>query len=369
MFDQAAKLKDTINLSIGDPGFITPKHIIDVGVKYLLAGKTHYVGTAGIIPLRDAIVKKLWEENHIKLESGEKNVIITIGATEAIILAMMTLSDYGDEVICPDPAWPDYVGEVQMVKATPVLATCTEDNGFRMTASVIETLITKKTKMIVLNSPCNPTGAMLSEKDLREIADLCKQHHIYVLSDEPYEKLIYTDVKHFSIGAVEGMEDYAITINSFSKSFAMTGWRVGYAAANADLIAAFTRLQENTISAVNEAFQLAAIEALQHGTEDIERMRQHYVKNRKILVDGLNRIKGFSCKYPEGAFYAFPNVKAFNMKSDDVADLILAKTGVITAPGKAFGPAGEGYLRLSYANDTESIVAALERMEKYFGTK
>lgn len=368
MFEKANQYEDTINLSIGEPGFTTPKPIIEVAVSNLRAGKTKYTSNAGIVELRNALAKKMYEENGIKCDP-DKNIIVTAGATQALMLALTTLVNPGDEVIIPDPAWPDYLGQVQMVNATPVYAPLKEDNEFKMTADVIEPLITDKTKLIMLNSPSNPTGAVLDENELREIAEMIKKHKVFIISDEPYEKLLYDDNKHFSLASLDGIEDYVLTINSFSKTFAMTGWRVGYAVGNETIISNMIKLHENMIASINEAFQLAAVSALEVAEEDVAMMRDYYDKNRKLVVEGLNKINGFSCIMPRGAFYAFPNITGFNMSSEEVANMILDKTGVITAPGSAFGAAGEGFLRISYANDTESIIEALKRLENEFGLK
>lgn len=368
MFEKADHYDNTINMSLGEPGFVTPQSIIESGVSHLRAGKTKYVSNAGIKSFRDAISKKLLNENAIETDP-DKNIIVTAGATQALMLTMTTIVDPGDEVILPDPAWPDYLGQIQMVNGVPVNAKLNEENEFKMTADVIEPLISEDTKLIILNSPSNPTGAILNEEELKEIADLVKKHDIFIVSDEPYEKMIYDGKKHFSIGSLEEVKHQVITINSFSKSYAMTGWRVGYAAANEMIISNMIKLHENMIACINEAFQEAAITALEEADEEVENMRLYYKNNRQIIVDGLNNTKGFSCLTPPGAFYVFPNIKDFNRSSEEVADLILEETGVITAPGNAFGNGGEGYLRISYANDTESVIEAVERLQETFGTK
>jgi len=368
MFEKANHYEDTINMSLGEPGFITPQNIIESAVSHLRAGKTKYASNAGIKSFRNALSKKLLNENDIETDP-DKNIIVTAGATQALMLAMTTLVDPGDEVILPDPAWPDYLGQIQMVNGVPVHAKLDEENEFKMTADVIEPLISRDTKLIILNSPSNPTGSILSEEELKDIADLVKQYDIFIISDEPYEKIIYDEKEHFSIGSLEEIKHQVITINSFSKSYAMTGWRVGYAAANETITSNMIKLHENMIASINEAFQEAAITALEEADEEIESMRKYYENNRKIIVEGLNNTKGFSCLTPLGAFYAFPNIKDFNMSSEEVADLILDKTGVITAPGNAFGYGGEGYLRISYANDTDSVKAAISRLQEAFGTK
>lgn len=368
MFEKARSYPDAINLTLGEPGFISPKHVIDVAVRNLELGKTKYTPNAGIKELRDALAVKLREENGIACDP-DKNIIVTAGATQALMLAMITLVNPGDEVIIPGPSWPDYRGEVEMVNAVPIFAEVRESNEFKMTADVIEPLITEKTKMIVLNTPCNPTGAVLEEQDLREIAALIKKYRVYAIFDQPYEKIVYDGFRQVSLASFEGLEDYVVTVDSFSKTYAMTGWRVGYACANEKIITNMIKLHENMVASVNEAFQLGAVEALQHGAGDVEMMRREYERRRNLIVAGLNRIKGFHCLKPKGAFYVFPNIQAFGMTSLDVAELILEKAHVVTAPGDAFGAGGEGHLRLCYAADYEDLEEALRRMEKAFGTK
>lgn len=368
MFEKASKYENVINMSLGEPGFTTPKHIIEVAVSNLRDGKTRYASNAGNRDLRYAISKKLYQENNLKT-NPDKNIIVTAGATQALMLTMVTLISPGEEVILPDPAWPDYLGQIHMVNGVPIFAKLSEDNQFKMTADVIEPLITDRTKIIIVNSPANPTGAILNEQELREIGKLAKKHDIYVISDEPYEKIIYDNNEHFSMGSIEEIKDLVITVNSFSKTFAMTGWRVGYAVANEWLMDQMIKLHENMVASINEAFQIASISALENSQGDVEEMLGHYEKNREIIVEGLNKTKGFTCLTPPGAFYVFPNITEFNMTSEQVADLILEKTGVITSPGSAFGEGGEGYLRLSYANDTQSVISAIERIQNAFGLK
>lgn len=368
MFEKGRAFSDSIDLTLGEPGFISPKHVIDEGVKYLLEGRTKYTPNAGIPELREAIAEKLLVENGIKCDPA-KNLIVTAGATQALMLAMVTIVNPGDEVILQTPNWPDYLGQIDMVGAKPVWATVTEDTGFKMTADIIEPLITEKTKLIIINSPSNPTGGILEYEDLEKIAALVRKHKVFIISDEPYEKLIYDGHKHYSLAAFDGLEDYVLTINSFSKTYAMTGWRVGYICANEHIMKNLVKLHENMIASINEAFQFAAISALKNGEKDIEEMVKVYKSNRDYLVEGLNSIKGFSCIMPEGAFYAFPNIKAFGMSSREVANLIFDKTHVVVAPGSAFGPGGEGYLRICYASSHDRVVEAVERLKDTFGTK
>jgi len=368
MFELAKKYPDTINLTLGEPGFTAPEHIIRAGMQALEDKKTKYTPNAGIKELRDAIAYKLEKENGIKCDPN-KNLIVTAGATQALMLAMITLVDPGDEVIIQGPNWPDYKGQIDMVNAKTVYARVSAENGFKMTADVIEPLITERTRLIIINSPSNPTGGVLEYEDLLKIAELVKKHKIFVISDEPYEKLVYDGFVQKSLASIPGIEDYVLTVNSFSKTFAMTGFRVGYICANETIVENLIKLHENMIASVPEPMQLAAVEAIYHGEEDVRRMVEYYDRNRHRIVDGLNRIRGFSCLCPKGAFYVFPSIKDFHMTSREAAEYILEKTHVVTAPGDAFGPDGEGYIRICYASKYEDIEEALQRMEAAFGTK
>ena len=368
MFELASKYDDAINLTLGEPGFTTPDHIIEAGIRGLKEKKTKYTPNAGIMELRKAIAYKLLKENGIKCDP-EKNLIVTAGATQALMLAMVTLVNPGDEVIIQGPNWPDYRGQIDMVNAKTVYAKVDEKNDFKMTADIIEPLITDKTKLIIINSPSNPTGGVLDYDDLKEIAEIVKKYKIFIISDEPYEKLVYDGFEQKSLAAFEGLEDYVLTINSFSKTFAMTGFRVGYICANEKIVSNLVKLHENMIASVPEPMQMAAIEAVYHGDDDVAEMVKYYDRNRHLIVDGLNEIKGFSCLCPKGAFYVFPNITGFGMSSRETAEYILEKTHVVTSPGDAFGPDGEGYIRICYASKYEDIKEALDRMKKAFGTK
>lgn len=368
MFELAKKYNDSINLTLGEPGFATPKHIIDAGIKGLSDCRTKYTPNAGIKELRDAIAFKLQKENGITCDP-DKNIIVTAGATQALMLAMVTLVNPGDEVIIQGPNWPDYRGQIDMVNAKTVYARVDEKNEFKMTADVIEPLITDKTKLIIINSPSNPTGGVLDYEDLLEIAELVKKYKLFIISDEPYERLVYDGFEQKSLASIPGIEDYVLTVNSLSKTYAMTGFRVGYICANETIVENLVKLHENMIASVPEPMQLAATEALRHGEKDVRKMVEYYDRNRHLIVEGLNKINGFSCLYPKGAFYVFPNITGFGLSSRDTAEYILEKTHVVTSPGDAFGPDGEGYIRICYASEAEKIREALNRMEKAFGRK
>lgn len=369
MFELARKYEDSINLTLGEPGFATPDYVIDAAVASLKAGKTKYTPNAGIKSLRDAIAVKLKKENGIVCDP-DKNIVVTAGATQGLMLVISTLVDEGDEVIIQGPNWPDYKGQLDTVGAKTVYARVSEENGFKMTADVIEPFITDKTKLIIINSPSNPTGGVLDEQDLKEIAALVKKYGIFVISDEPYEKLVYDGFVQKSLAAVdEGLEDYVITINSLSKTYAMTGFRVGYICANERITAELIKMQEFMIASVPEPMQEAAVKALYDAEKDVIAMVEYYDRNRKLIVNGLNAINGFSCHMPKGAFYVFPNITGFGMSSVEAAEYILEKTHVVTAPGSAFGDGGEGYLRICYASKYEQLAEALARLEKAFGRK
>lgn len=368
MFELAKQYPDSINLTLGEPGFRTPEYVLEAAIESLRQGQTKYTPNAGIRPLREAIAYKLLKENGIACDP-DKNLIVTGGATQALMLAMVTLVNPGDEVILQGPNWPDYKGQIDMVNGKAVYARVSEDNGFKMTADVIEPLITEKTKLIIINSPSNPTGGVLDEEDLKGIAELVKKYKVFVISDEPYEKLVYDGFVQKSLAAIPGIEDYVLTINSFSKTFAMTGFRVGYICANERITEALIKLQENMIASIPEPMQKGAIEAIYKGDADVAEMVKYYDRNRHLIVEGLNSINGFSCHAPKGAFYVFPNITGFGMSSTEAAEYILEKTHVVTAPGSAFGEGGEGYIRICYAATYEKIEEALERMKKAFGTK
>ena len=368
MFELAKNYDDAINLTLGEPGFTAPDYVIDAAIKGLKDRKTKYTPNAGIKPLRDAIAYKLEKENNIKCDP-DKNLIVTAGATQALMLAMVTLVNPGDEVIIQGPNWPDYKGQIDMVNAKTVYAKVDEKNGFKMTADIIEPLITDKTKLIIINSPSNPTGGVLDYDDLKEIAELVKKYKVFVISDEPYEKLVYDGFYQHSLAEFDGLEDYILTINSFSKTFAMTGFRIGYICANEKITENLVKLHENMIASVPEPMQLGAIEAIYKGENDVKMMTDYYDRNRKLIVEGLNKINGFSCHMPKGAFYVFPNITGFGKTSQQTAEYILEKAHVVTSPGSAFGPDGEGYIRICYASKYEDIKEALRRMENAFGLK
>ena len=364
----AAKYDNVLSFGLGEPDFPTPQNIINAGRNALDEGWTKYVANQGIAPLLSALAEKMRKYNGMEYVT-EENLHITFGAGQALLLTMETILEPGDEVIVPTPCFPNYFGYIHMAGGTSVIVPTCEENGFRVTAEEIKAKITTRTKAIILNSPCNPTGAVLTEADIRQIAAVAVEHNLIVISDEPYEAIIYDGQKNFSIGSSPEMKDLVITINSFSKSYAMTGWRIGYVAAPVEVRKQMTLLQESMGSSVTAACQIAACEAITGSQESVEGMRSQYERRRDILVEGLNQVQGFSCIKPGGAFYVFPNVKSFGISSQDLAVKILDQVQVLTTPGSAFGDSGEGYLRFSYASSEETIREGLTRLKHMFGEK
>jgi len=363
MFGLAAKMTDLANLGIGEPDFATPPEIVEAAVRALREGATKYTSNAGIPPLREVIMEKLSRENN--LPGTPDNVIVTAGACEALILCLMAVTDPGDEVIIPDPCWSNYMGEIHLAGGRAVPARTYKEDRFHLKASTVKSLLTEKTRVLFLNTPSNPTGAVLGEADLKELAALAIEHNLMVVSDEPYEKLVYDGRRHVSIGSLPGMAERTLTVNSFSKAFAMTGWRVGYVHGPEEVVGAMVKLHESFSSCVNSAAQFASIEAMQAGAAATAAMVESYQKRRDLLVEGLNTIPGVECLLPEGAFYAFPDISSFGKSSADMALDLLTQAKVVAVPGDAFGQAGEGFLRMCYAASEETLEKAVDRMRKY----
>ncbi|MBN7774091.1 pyridoxal phosphate-dependent aminotransferase [Clostridium aminobutyricum] len=362
MFDLAAKYDDVVSFCIGEPDFETPQNVIEAGKFALENGYTKYVPNSGIPELREAIAEKMRRENGIDVKA--ENVMINNGACQSLMSAMQVIMDAGDEIILPDPCFPNYIGQIMLVGAKAVMVGCLEENAFHIKAEDIEKAITPRTKAIVLNSPCNPTGAVLSESELKEIAEVVKKHDLIVISDEPYDTIVFDGKTACSIASFPGMFEHTITINSFSKSHAMTGWRVGYAVAPKNVIDAMILIQESLSSSVNAAAQYAAAQALKGQQETTAYMTAEYEKRRNLLVKGLNEIKGISCIVPEGAFYAFVNIKGTGLTSVELATKLIEEAQVVLTPGSAFGDFGEGYIRISYASSEEKLQEGINRMKK-----
>ncbi|ODS37799.1 MAG: aspartate aminotransferase [Candidatus Altiarchaeales archaeon WOR_SM1_86-2] len=363
-----AKGEDVIGFGAGEPDFDTPKYIKDAAKKALDDGFVGYVPTLGVPELREAIAEKLEKENNVSYIPDD--VIVSTGAKQILYEAMLAVVNPGDGVLIPDPWWVSYVPMVQMAQGEPVFVPTYEKDKFRLIPEIIEEKITDKTKAIVINSPNNPTGAVLNKNDMRKIADICIEHDLIAVSDEIYEKIIY-DEEHVSIASFNEMKNRTITVNGFSKAYAMTGWRLGYAAGPAEIIKAMNKIQAHSVSCATSFVQKAGVAALK-GTEnvnpgdDIKAMVSEFRKRRDFIVGRVGEIDGLSISKPEGAFYAFVNVSDYEKDSMKFCAhlLDLEGTKVAAVPGIAFGTQGEGFIRLSYATSMENIVRGLDVIEK-----
>ncbi|MEM3072831.1 MAG: pyridoxal phosphate-dependent aminotransferase [Candidatus Bathyarchaeia archaeon] len=362
IFEIAQKMKDVVRLEVGEPDFDTPKHIKEAVVKALEEGYTHYTSSAGLIELREAIAEKLRRENGISVDP-ENEVVVTVGASSAINLSLLTLIDPGDEVLIPDPGWPQYQGQICLSGGVPVGYPTPESMEFRPDFNALENKITEKTKVLIVNSPNNPTGAVLTKDDLEKLAAIAERHDLIVISDEVYEKFLYEGT-YVSFATLPGMEDRTLTVNGFSKTYAMTGWRLGYVAGREEFLSQIAKMNLHVNSCPPAMTQRAALTALQGSQEPVKEMFREYRKRRDVIVKGLNEIEGVKCLNPGGAFYVFPNLSAYKMPSMDLAKYLIEKAGVATVPGVSFGKEGEGHLRLSYANSVENIMEAIRRMSE-----
>ena len=356
-----AQGKHIIHLQIGEPDFDTPPNIVDAAIKALKEGWTHYGPVPGIPDLRKAIAQYISQTRSIPVEPDE--VVVTPGGKPIIFYTMMVLLEPGDEVLCPNPAYPIYESMIHYAGAKSVPIPLLEEKDFRFDIAEIKKRISPKTKLIVLNSPANPTGGVLSKQDLQDIADIIRPYNCFVLSDEIYSRILYGETHH-SFASIPGMKERTIILDGFSKTYSMTGWRAGYGVANPSVIKAISRLITNCNSCTTTFVQKACVEALQGPQDAVDRMIEEFRKRRDVFVAGLNSIKGISCRTPLGAFYVFPNISKTGMKSKAMSEYLLNEAGVATLCGTAFGQYGEGYLRFSYANSMQNIEIALERINK-----
>ena len=363
-FDLAATKEGVISLGVGEPDFDTPWHIRDEGIYALEKGNTFYTSNAGLIELRQEICKYLKRKYNLNYDYM-KETLITVGGSEAIDLCFRALINKGDEVIIPKPCYVSYEPCAILAGATPVTINLKEENKFRLTAEELKKAITKNTKILVLAFPNNPTGAIMEENDLKEIAKVVIENDIYVLSDEIYAELTYGK-KHHSIAEIDGMKDRTIYIGGFSKSYAMTGWRLGYACAPNEILSQMTKIHQFAIMCAPTMSQYGAIEALKNGDSDIEMMKESYNQRRRFLINSFKEM-GVKCFEPEGAFYVFPSIKKYKMTSEEFAMKFLEEENVAVVPGTAFGDSGEGYLRISYAYSIEKLKMAMERFKRFVG--
>lgn len=354
--------KSIVHLEIGEPDFDTPKNIKDAAAKALTAGYTHYTPSAGMLELRQAVAEYISKTR--KLDVKPEEVVITPGGKPVMFFGILALVNQGDEVLYPNPGFPVYESVIKFVGAKPIPIPLKEENEFSLDPEYVKKKITKKTKMIILNSPENPTGGVIPREQLKVIADCLEDRDdVFVLSDEIYSRIIYED-KPESISQFPGMKEKTIILDGFSKSYAMTGWRLGYGIMRKDLAAKMAQLMTNSNSCTNTFVQFAGIEALKGPQTEPEKMVAEFKKRREVIVDGLNSIKGITCKKPHGAFYVFPNITETGMDSRKLADHLLYNAGVAVLSGTSFGQYGEGYLRLSFANSVENIKKALDNIEK-----
>jgi aspartate aminotransferase len=354
--------KNIIHLEIGEPDFDTPKNIVEAGVDALHKGWTHYGPSAGLPELRQAIAEEISRTRGVEVKSDE--VVVVPGGKPIIFFTLLALADVGDEVIYPNPGFPIYESMIHYLGARAIPIRLQEEKDFGLDVDELASLITDRTKLIIINSPQNPTGGVLSKRDIQDIADAIGDRNIMVLSDEIYSRLIF-DGEHYSIMSVPGFKERTILLDGFSKTYAMTGWRMGYGVMRADLATHITRLMTNSNSCTASFTQVAGIEAVRGDQSSVEKMRLEFQRRRDAFVAGLNRIKGFSCRMPKGAFYVFPNVTKTGWKSKKLADAMLEDAGVACLSGTAFGDFGEGYLRFSVANSLENLSKALERIDAW----
>lgn len=361
-FDIVSEMKDAISLGVGEPDFETPWHIRDEGIYSLEKGRTFYTSNAGLKELKIEICIYLKRRYDLSYHY-ENEVLVTVGGSEAIDIAMRAMVNPGDEVLIPQPSYVSYEPCALLTGAKPVIINLKHENQFRLTAQELEEAITEKTKLLVLPFPNNPTGAIMERKDLEEIAEVIKKHDIFVISDEIYSELCYTD-QHVSIANIEGMQERTILINGFSKSYAMTGWRLGYACGPKEIIEQMTKIHQFCIMCAPTTSQYAAVEALKNGDEDVQNMREAYNQRRRYLVHAFKEM-GLECFEPFGAFYMFPCIKEFGMTSDEFATRFLMEEKVAVVPGTAFGDCGEGFIRISYAYSLDNLKLAIGRLQHF----
>ena len=362
-FDIASEMDNVISLSIGEPDFSTPYHVRQEGIRTLEQGKTWYSPNRGFMELREEICR--WMGRRYGVEYSPKDdVLVTVGGSEALDMCIRSLVSPGDEVLIPEPSFVCYVPLTQMARGVPVVIETKAEDHFRLTAQALREKITPKTKLLILPYPNNPTGAVMRREDLEAIAQVVEEKNLLVLSDEIYGELTYGHQRHVCFASLPGMRERTIVVNGFSKMFAMTGWRLGFAVGPREIIAPMTKLHQYAIMGAPTTAQYAATEALRNGDGDIEYMRDQYDMRRRLIVDGLNRI-GLPCFEPEGAFYVFSSLAKTGMDSETFCERLLQEERVAVVPGSAFGDCGEGFVRISYCYSIKHITEALRRMERF----
>ena len=364
LFDKAKKYDNVIDLTLGDPDFFTAPNVSEMGKQAISEGKTKYSANAGVEELRRAISVRILKDTGVSYDYISE-IIVTVGAMGALYLAMKCLIDPGDEVIIPGPYWVNYAQQVSMCGGKPVIVDSCEEDCFALNVEKLEKAITSRTKMLVINSPNNPTGQILTKDKLLKIADIADKYDLIIIADEAYRELVYDGITYHSIASVPDMKKRLVLINSFSKTYSMTGWRIGYAAAPKELIGKMTAFQENIFSCAPMPSQYAAVEALNGSRDYTEYMVQQFEKRRNVLIDGLNSIKGIHCIKPQGTFYAFANIKQLGMSSVEFAFDLLDKVQIALVPGVTYGTAGKGYVRMSFTVDEEKLKETVRRIRHY----
>jgi aminotransferase len=368
MFNRAIGMEDVVSFTVGEPDFTTPEHIVEAAVEALRAGEHKYTPNAGILPLRQAICRTT-ERSHGLSYDPERQAIVTAGGMEALFLTMQVITCPGDEWLLGDPCWTNYSRQVLMCGGVPKFVPVKAEDNFHFDPAALEAAITPKTKGFIINSPSNPTGGVAGEERLRALAEIAMRHDLYVISDEVYCNLLYDGIRAPSIAAKEGMAERTVIINSFSKSYAMTGWRVGYALGPESVIGNMVKFQENVAACVNSAAQHAAIAALEGSQDAVRNMVDSYARRRKLVVDGFAAVPGLTCHAPQGAFYALVDISATGMNATDFAMDLLERERVIVVPGNAFGEGSSRYVRLSFATSDENIKKGIARIGAYMKRK
>ncbi|WP_294354479.1 aminotransferase class I/II-fold pyridoxal phosphate-dependent enzyme [uncultured Clostridium sp.] len=365
-FDIVNEMDDVISLGVGEPDFVTPWNVTEAGIYSLEKGHTHYSSNAGFIELRKEIARYLNRRFNLNY-NPDNEILVTVGGSEGIDIALRALVGPEDEVIIPEPSFVAYKGCTRFTGATPKIINLKAENEFKLTAEELEEAITEKTKVVIIPYPNNPTGAIMTKEDLKPIVEVLKKKNVIVISDEIYAELSY-DKPHVSIASFEEIKEKTLVINGFSKSYAMTGWRLGYVCGNSILINQMKKIHQYSIMCSPTTAQYAAIEALRNGDESVAKMVREYNRRRRVLVNGFRKL-GFDCFEPLGAFYVFPCIKSTGMTSEEFCEDLLKKERVLTVPGDAFGECGEGFIRACYASSMENIVEALKRIERYVENK
>jgi aminotransferase len=362
-FSLAQEMPTCFNLGVGEPDFCVPAHALNGGWQAVKEGRTHYAPTNGVAELRDALAQKANRDYGLNYDPSSE-ILVTVGGTQAIFIALMGLLNQGDEVLIPDPAFVAYEPCVLLAEGVPVHVPLREDNDFRPSIDDVTSLITDKSRVMILNHPNNPTGSVLSYDEVATLSKIAVERDLVVISDEVYEKIVYDGIKHYCLATFPGMRERTLVVNSFSKTYAMTGLRVGCVYGPKDLVSPLWLVNQYTVACVDTFSQYVAAAALKGPQKCVEEMVKEFDRRRHLVHERLNEFQGFKCQLPKGAFYAFPNIKGSGLSSEHLAELLVKEASVLTVPGSSFGAYGEGYLRLSYASAYEDLEEALNRMER-----